>query len=126
MPFPANQVMNCFHVLHNSLAPRTCICIIASACQVLSVWPRKLCPTVIKLKQNGEFHGHWVDSLLGSLVLSSVHPKIIITNVLINQAGSYYVITNFYLIWDRSHLYLVTLRGDIIIITRPQLCYDLV
>ena len=54
-------------------------------------------------RQNGEFHGHCVESLLGSLVLSSVHSTIIIiTNALINQARIYYVITNFYLIWDRS------------------------
>ena len=57
-----------------------------------------------------------MSSLLGSLVLSSVHSMIIITNALINQAGNYYVITSFYLIWDRSQLYPLHL-DDIIVIT---------
>ena len=45
---------------------------------------------------SGEFHGHHIESLLGSPVPFSVHIAIIITNLLINQAISYYVITNFH------------------------------
>ena len=37
-----------------------------------------------------------------------VHLIIIVTNVLINQAESYYIITDYNLIWDRSHLHPVT------------------
>ena len=55
----------------------------------------------------GESHRHHVGSSLGSPVLFSVHSTTI-TNTLINQAGSYYAITNFYLIWDRSQLYPIT------------------
>ena len=62
-------------------------------------------PQQLNSKKNGEFRGHSVESSLGSLVLSSVHLTIIFTNALINQAGSYYIISSFYLIWDRSQLY---------------------
>ena len=55
--------------------------------------PQQLCS-----RKNGKFSGHRVESLLGSLVLSSVHSTTIITNALINQTGSYYVITKFCLI----------------------------
>ena len=62
-------------------------------------------PQQLNSRQNGKFHGHHIEFLLGSLVLSSVHSTIIITNAFINQAGSYYVITIVYFIWDRSQLY---------------------
>ena len=38
------------------------------------------------------------------------YKEFIFTNVLISQAGSYYIITSFYLTWDRSQLCPVTLR----------------
>ena len=60
MPFPANQVMNYFHVFISLLmtiflaAIRVmdsyqAICVITLACQVSSFWLRKSCPTAIKL-----------------------------------------------------------------------------
>ena len=56
-----------------------------------------------------------IESLLGLTVHAtvivepfSVHSTIISTNALISQAGTYYVIANYYLIWNRSQLYLVT------------------
>ena len=69
--------------------------VIALACQVLSFQPCKLCPIAIKLQE--EWRILWTSCriLFGSLVLSSVHSTIIITNTLINQTGSYYIITNF-------------------------------
>ena len=58
----------------------------------------------------------YVESLLGSLLLSSVHSMIIITNVLINQAGSYYVITSFTLFGIEAS-YIPLHSDDIIVIT---------
>ena len=60
MPFPANQVMSYFHVFISLLmaiflaairvmASHQAIRIITLACQVPSFWPRKSCPTAIKL-----------------------------------------------------------------------------
>ena len=43
-------------------------------------------PQHINSRRNGKFREHGVESSLGSLVLSSVHSTIIITNALINQA----------------------------------------
>ena len=37
----------------------------------------------------------YIESLLGSPILFSVHSSVIITNTLINQAGGYYIIANF-------------------------------
>ena len=115
MPLPANQLMNYFHVFISLLIaiclavvcvipshqehPRHCsglLSIILPA--ILSFVPQQL-----NSRQNGKFCGHHVKSLLGSLMLSSVHSTIIITNALINQAGSCYIITNFYI--GRRQLY---------------------
>ena len=46
--------------------------------------------------------GYHVESLLGSPMPFSIHRTIIITNALIKQKGSSYVITNFDCIWDIS------------------------
>ena len=67
-------------------------------------------------RMNGKFRGHCVESLLGSPVPFSVHRTIIITNTLIKQTGSYYIITTFSFIWDISQLYPVYL-DDINVIT---------
>ena len=71
MPFLANQVMSYFHVfillltfawlLHNSLAPRLSV----SACQTPSSHVGSIALQV-NSRQNGKFHGHRVESLLGS------------------------------------------------------------
>ena len=73
--------------------------------EIPSFRPHKLCPIAIKLQVEWWIPRHCVESLLGSFLLFSAHSTMIITNVLINQAGNYYVIINFYLIWDRSQLY---------------------
>ena len=128
MPFTANQVKSYFHAFL-SLLKAICLAtiriiasyvlrlnlrlnkhVIASVCQLPSSSHVSCVPQQLSSRKNGKFSGHRVESLLGLLVLSSVHSTILITNVLINQTGSYYIITNFYLIWDRSQLYLVTLR----------------
>ena len=49
-------------------------------------------------RQNGIFHGHHIECLLGLPVPFSVRSTIITANVLINQGESYYVITSFYLV----------------------------
>ena len=115
MLFPANQVMSYFHVFISLLiaiwqavilVPIYNIHVIALVCQL----PSSQMGCVLQQlnsRQNGKFCGHHVESLLGSLMLFSVQSAIIITN-LINQAGSYYVITNFQLIWDESQLCSVT------------------
>ena len=72
-------------------------------------------PQQLNSRQIGEFCGHHVKSLLGSLMLSSVHSTIITTSTLINQAGSYYVITNCYLIGIEASY--IPLLNDIIVIT---------
>ena len=69
---------------------------------------------LINSRQNGKFRRHHVKSMLGSPMLSPVHSTIIITNPLFIQAESYYVITNFYLIWDRSQL---LYSNDVVVIT---------
>ena len=112
MPFPANQVKNHFHVFISLLIA---ICLAAVPEIASHHWEYNV--SLLRLdryhlsghvicisqqlnsRQNVDFHGHSVESLLGSLVLSSIHSTIIITNTLINQARIYYVITNFYLIW---------------------------
>ena len=101
MPFPANQVMKYFHVFISLLmaiclaavhvmASHQAICIITLACQV----PRHVScvPQQTNSRQNDEFRGYHVESLLCSLLLSSVHSMIVITNTLINQAESYRVL----------------------------------
>ena len=95
--------------LHNSLTSRTSMSSLRHLFG-LSFLPATLnfIPQQLNSRQNGKFHGHHVESLLGLLMLFSVHSTIIITNTLINQARSYYVITNFYLIWDRRQLYPIT------------------
>ena len=67
-----------------------------------------------------------VESSLSSLVLSSVHLTIIITNMLIKQAGSQSrkSIRN-YQFWDRSQLYPVTI-GYHYYYTQPRLRLGLV
>ena len=72
-------------------------------------------PQQLSSRKNGEFRVHCVESSLGSLILSSAHSTIIITNMLINQTGSYYAITNFYLIWNRSQLYPITLMISLLL-----------
>ena len=143
MPFPANQVVNYF-CMFISLLMAICLAAvrimashqaighaITSACQVpsqilhmIGAWSIYLwchlsghvsqVPQQLNSRQDGEFLGHHVESLLGSLVLSSVHSMIIITNTLklINQTESYYVITNFYL---RSQLYPITLMISLLL-----------
>ena len=95
----------------NSLTLRT---------SALSLWLVKyrLCsqncvPQQLSSRKNGEFHGHCVGSLLGSLVLSSVHSTIIITNAFISQTGSYYVI-NFTLFGIEASYILLHSDGIIV------------
>ena len=113
MPFPANQVIDVFMLLLIAICLAV-IHVIASHQEHLrhhfglsgTVFPATyVCcvPQQLNSRQNGEFCGHRVESSLGSLMLSSVDSTII-TNMVINQTGSYYIITNFYLIWDRSPL----------------------
>ena len=73
MPFPANQVMNYFHVcillliatylpgcrMRKSLTPRKPAPVTALACQVLSFQPRKLCLAVIKLQAEWQIPWEW-------------------------------------------------------------------
>ena len=74
------------------------------ACWAPSFQPRKLCQAAIKLQI--EWQISWTSCRIyaGLSILSPVHSKIIITNPHFIQTESYYVITNFYLIWDRSQL----------------------
>ena len=121
MPFPANQVISDFHefILLLKAIFLAAVCVIASHqdwTSVSSLWLVRYhlssyiscVPQQLNSRKNGKICGHRVESSLGSLVRSSDHSTIIITNMLINQVGSYYVITNFYLIWGRSQLYPVT------------------
>ena len=120
LALPANQVMNYFHVFISLLIVIYLVVIRIIAlhqehpCHLFGLWnivfPATLnfVPHQLNSRQNSKFHGHHVESSLSLLMLSSVHSTIIITNTLINQAGSYYVITNFYLIWDRRQLYPIT------------------
>ena len=114
---PSDELFPCIYLLTYSSLPDCCPRnILASRTSMPSLWfvrYRLSChvnfiPQQLNFRQNGEFRVHCVESSLGPLVLSSVHSTIIITNVLINQAESYYVITNFYLIWDRRQLYPIT------------------
>ena len=55
----------------------------------------------------------------------SVHSTTIAANVLISQAGSYYVLTDHYLIWDSSQLYPVTQMTSILLhsnLAPPRSC----
>ena len=94
--------------LHNSLASRTSVSSLQFVEYIVFPTILSFVPQQLNSRQNDKFCGYRVESLFGSLVLSSVHSTIIINNTLINQAGSYYVITNFYLIWDRRQLYPIT------------------
>ena len=72
------------------------------------IFPLRLCLTAIKLGQNGKI---MYNLYLVHLWLSQhcpVHSTIIITNILFKQAGSYYIITNFYPLWHKSQLYPIT------------------
>ena len=103
MPLSKNQMISHFYVfislliaiylvvIHVLVSQQEYIHVIALACWVLSSYTARLCPTPM---QNGEFRGHCLKSLLGSLGPLSVHSTIIIINTLIKQAGSYFVITN--------------------------------
>ena len=110
--FPTNQVMNYFHVFI-SLLIVICLAVVhiitLHQTSALSLWLVRCrlsghvssVAQQLNFRQNSEFCGHQLihgEFSLGSLVLSSVHLTIIVTNTLINQAGSYYVNTNFYLI----------------------------
>ena len=120
MLFLANQVMKYFHVFILLLIAicLAAVCTIAShhGTPASSIRPVRYhlyghvncVPQQLSSRQNGEFRGYRVESSLSSLVLSLVYSTII-TNALINQVGSYYICNyQFYLIWDRSHLYPVT------------------
>ena len=101
---------------HNSITPRTP----ASSLRLVRYHLSdhiSCVPKQLSSRQNGEFRGYCVESLLCSLMLSSVHSTIIITNMLINQVGSYYIITNFHLILHRSQLAISHYLDDIIVIT---------
>ena len=112
IPFLANKVMSyvfqCvyFAAYRLSFTYQSCtknICIIASACQIPS--SRVGCvPQQLNFRQNSKFHGHYIESLLGSPMFFSVDSTITFTNAFINHAGSYYMINNFYLIWGRSYV----------------------
>ena len=105
---PTNQVMNYFHVFI-SLLIVICLAVVhiitLHQTSVSSLWLVRCrlsghvssVAQQLNFRQNSKFCGHHVEFSLGLLVLSSVHSTIIITNTLINQAGSY-VNTNFYLI----------------------------
>ena len=121
IPFPANQVFHAFtllliainvavfHVL-NSLIPGL---VPMSSLRLVTYVPSSHIGYVPQCRVNGEFV---LNLLLGSPVPFSIHRTIIITNTLIKQTGSYYVITDFDCIWGISQLYAVYL-DDIIIIT---------
>ena len=126
MPFPANQVVKYFHVFtslfiticltavhpHNSLTPSYPHHHLA--CWAPSFQPRKLCQTAIKLYIEWQILWTSYRIYAGLSILSPVHSSIIITNPHFIQTESYYIITNFYLIWDRSQL---LHSDDIIVIT---------
>ena len=73
-------------------------------------------PQPLSSRKNGKFRGHRVESLLGSLVLSSVHSTTIIANALINQTENYYVIANFNL-FGIEVSYILSHSDNIIVIT---------
>ena len=111
---PTNELFPCIYFATYSYLLGCCLCntltsrtSMARHCSGLSsiILPAILgfVPQQLNSRQNGKFCGHHVKSLLGSLMLSSVHSTIIITNALINQAGSCYIITNFYI--GRRQLY---------------------
>ena len=114
---PNNELFPCVHSTayshfpdscpHNSLTLRTP----TSSLQLVKYHLYNHVSSVsmqLSSRQNGKFRRYRVESSISSLVLSSVQLTIIITNTLINQAGSYYIITDPYLIQDRSQLYAVT------------------
>ena len=118
MLFLLNQVMNYFHVfmsllivpgyrLCNSLIPQTSTSLLQLVGSHYSSHISYV-PQQLNSRQNGKFRGHHAESLLSSLVLSSIHSTVTVTNTLINHAGNYYIITNFYLKWDRSQVYPIT------------------
>ena len=106
MPFPENQVMSYFHafillliaiclavvyviILHQEYL----YSVITPACQVLSSHIGCV-PQQLNSRQNVKFCRYCIKYSLGSPMLFSVHLTIIIANMVINQAGSYYIITN--------------------------------
>ena len=111
---PTNELFPCIYFATYTVAIcLAVVCVISShqehPCHCFGlltiVFPATLSfvPQQLNSRQNDKFCGHHVESLLGSLMFSSVHSTIIITNALISQAGSYYIITNFYI--DRRQLY---------------------
>ena len=105
MHFPANQfTVSYFHVfnfLHTYSYLPGCRHVIVLHQEYMSslfwlVRHHLLLGCVPQEFNSGEFHEHHIESLFGSPVPFSVHVTIIITNMLINQAISYYVITNFH------------------------------
>ena len=119
--FPSNQVFHAFnslligiyvavvHVL-NSLAPGL---VPTSSLWLVTYVASSHIGYVPQCRVNGEFI---LNLLLSSPMPFSIHRTIIITNTLIKQTGSYYVITDFDRIWDISQLYPVY-SDDIVVIT---------
>ena len=70
--------------LHNSLTPRISTLSLLIVRYRLSGYPSCV-PQQLNSRQNGEFCGHRVESLLGSLVLSSVYSRILSPTCLLTR-----------------------------------------
>ena len=123
MHFPANQMMRYFYVLISLFAWLLTVLIVSHQehthyCLAGQVSSYVGCvPLQLNYRQNVEICGHHIESSLGLPVHFSVHSTTIITNVLINQAGSYYAIIKLYLIWDKSLLYPITRMISLLLYT---------
>ena len=115
MLLPAKQLMNYFHVFISAI----CLAVVHMIASHQELWSApsfwfiryhlsghvSCVPQQLNSKLSGESCEQCVESLLGSPMLSlqQLSPM-----HLFNQTGSYYIITNFCLIWDRSQLYPVS------------------
>ena len=134
MPFPANQVISYFHAFLSLLKAiclatihiiasyvlrlnlRLNICVIALACQLPSSSHVSCVPQQLSSRKNGKFSGHRVESLLGLLVLFSVHSTIIITKALILIRQVVITLLPIFTLFDIEASY-ISLHSDNIVIT---------
>ena len=122
--FPANQVMSyflafilvlvaiCLVIIHVIISVLPRIIHITLACQVPSSHVGRV-PQQLSSRQNGKFHGQCIAYLFSLPMPFSVLLSSLTNNY--HQCTYYYVITNFYLIWNISHY-----SDDNIVISQPQ------
>ena len=115
---PGDELFPCVYFTASIYLPGCCLCnSLTPRISISSLWlalgivfPCRLCPTGIKLQE--EWQILWTScrafTWFTIAIITNALAIAIITNALINQAGSYYIITNSYYIWDKSQLYPIT------------------